>query len=130
MSEPQFHADRLQKLIDHFRDDGEALEFIRDCVRSFSEYHAAIVEMEFWLKAYNYDNMGDSDYQHQRGSLDKIRTVRHNAVISHVSALNRMAAAAGIEPVYDGAVSEDRPYRRQVANGVLGYIEGLVRERI
>lgn len=130
MSEPQFHGDRLQLLMDHFRDDGEALEFIRDCVRTFSEYHAVIVEMEFWLKAYNYDNMGEGDYQYQKVRLDSARTVRHNAVISHVSALNRMAVAAGLEPIYDGTVSEERPYRRQVADGVLGYIEQLVRDRL
>lgn len=130
MSEPQFHADRLQKLIDHFRDAPEALEFICGCVQFFSDYHAAIVEMEFWLKIYNYDNLEKSIFQDQRVRLDRSRTTLHSVVISQVAALNRMAAAAGLEPIYDGTVSEERPYRRQIANGVLGYIEGLVRDRI
>lgn len=58
------------------------------------------------------------------------RAARHNSVISHVSALNRMVTTVGLEPIYDGTVSEERPYRRQVANGVLGYIEQMVHDRM
>ena len=32
-------------------------------------------------------------------------------------------------PVYDGVVSEERPYRREVANAVFEYVEYLIKKR-
>lgn len=34
-----------------------------------------------------------------------------------------------LPPFYDGKVSQDRPYRREVANGVLQYVEKIVKNR-
>lgn len=130
MSEPKFHGDELKKLIETYRNDPEALEMIRDCLKSFSSYHAAIMEMEVWLKLYGYDNMDRAAYQDRRVSLDQARTVCHNAVISSVNILNRMASAAGVGLVYDGPVSEESPIRRQVGNGVLDWVEQVIRERL
>ena len=62
-------------------------------------------------------------------ALDRSRTVAHNAVISGVKILNRMAKQADLPPVYDGIVSEARPYRREVANAVFAYIEDVIRNR-
>ena len=39
------------------------------------------------------------------------------------------AKAAGLPLFYEGVVSEERPYRREVANAVLEYVETVVRER-
>lgn len=130
MNEPVFHADVLEKLVAAYGDDPEVLEMIGDCIRDFSAYHAAIVEMETWLKLYNYDNTDRTTYQDKKVSLDKARTVCHNAVLGRVNVLNRMAAQTGLEPVYDGTVSEERPYRRQVANAVLAYLEDVIRNRM
>lgn len=130
MSEPNFHADMLEKLMAVYGDNPGALNMIRECLRSFSAYHAAIVEMEVWLKLYNYGNTDRADYQDKRVSLDKARTVCHNTVLSSMNILNRMAMQAGLEPVYDGTISEERPYRRQVANAALAYLEDIIRERL
>jgi len=40
-----------------------------------------------------------------------------------------MAAKEGLELIYNGIVSEERPYRREVANAVLEYVEKVIRER-
>lgn len=130
MREPEFHAEVLEKLVAAYRDDPEALEMIQECLRSFSAYHAAIVDMEVWLKLYNYSNTDRADYQDTKSRLDKARTISHDAVLIQVGILNRLAAQKELEPVYDGTVSKERPYRRQVANAVLAYLETVITKRL
>lgn len=126
----QFSAQTFHTLIDRAQDDQELLEFFGDCLDSFRAYEAAILEMEGWMKLYRPATLGTAAYQDRREALDKARSRCHNAVLANVSALNRMAAAQGLEPVYDGTVSEDAPYRRQVADAVLGYLRALVEARV
>lgn len=126
----QFSAQTFHTLMDRAQDDQELLEFFGDCLASFRAYEAAILEMEGWMKLYRPATLGTTAYQDQREALDKARTRCHNAVLANMSALNRMAAAQGLEPVYDGTVSEETPYRRQVADGVLGYLHTLVEGRV
>jgi hypothetical protein len=61
--------------------------------------------------------------------MDRKRTSCHNAVLANVSMLNRMAAMAGLPPVYEGVISEDQPYRRQVADAVLEYVHKIIQDR-
>lgn len=126
----QFSAQVFQAMMDAAQDDEELLEFFGDCLASFRDYEGAILEMEGWMKLYRPATLGTGAYQERREALDAARTRCHNAVLAHVSALNRMAAAQGLEPVYDGTVSEDAPYRRQVADAVLGYLHTLVEGRL
>lgn len=126
----QFSAQTFHTLMDRAQDDQELLEFFGDCLASFRAYEAAILEMEGWMKLYRPATLGTTAYQDQREALDKARTRCHNAVLANMSALNRMAAAQGLEPVYDGTVSEEPPYRRQVADAVLGYLHTLVEGRV
>ena len=58
-----------------------------------------------------------------------MRTVIHNSVIANVNLLNRLAEKNGLHPVYDGIVSEERPYRREIANAVLDYVESIIKNR-
>lgn len=126
----QFSAQSFHALMAGGQDDPELLDFLSGCIASFSAYQAAIVEMEGWMKVYRPETLGPRVYQERREALDKARTRCHDAVLANVSALNRLAAAAGLEPVYDGTVSEDQPYRRQVANAVLHYLEEVIEKRI
>ena len=121
--------EQLGKLFSAAHDDAELLKLISDCVNSFEEYHRAIFDMESWLKLYNSKNLTQEDYQYQMIELSKRRTNSHNAVLASVNILNRVAAQHGLPPVYDGEVSEKQPYRREVADAVLGYIENVIRKR-
>ena len=49
--------------------------------------------------------------------------------LGNVNVLNRLAEKNTLPPFYDGKVSQDRPYRREVANGVLQYVEKIVENR-
>lgn len=128
---PNISKDNLEKLITVKKAEGNTrhLKAISDFFKLASEYHAAILEMEAWMKLNDSTTLDREEYQAKRMELDKQRRSKHNLLLIQVSMLNRIANNAGLEPIYDGTISEDRPYRRQVANAVLAFIETLVQER-
>jgi len=81
------------------------------------------------MKIYSFKAMEKEDYQEMVMSLDKQRTMRHNSVITSVNILNRLAQKEGLPLVYNGIVSEERPYRRELADAVLNYIEKVIKNR-
>ena len=118
--------EKLNVLISKFSDDSEMLEIIYNCLISFEEYHKAVYELEVYKRVFNSDGQADRTVLETAESMDKIRTKCHNALLSNVSILNRMA---GDMPIYDGVISEERPYRREVANAVFAYMETVINER-
>ena len=125
----EFSRDNLQRLIDAIKDDTKQTNLLLLCLQSFEEYHHSIFEMETKLKIFSYDNMDRREYQDMRKSLDLSRTLKHNAVLKNLVIINRLAERAGTPPVYDGVVSEDHPYRREAADAVMAYIEGIINDR-
>ena len=118
----------LDNLIQACKTDSELLEIIQDALRSFEEYHTAIYSMEIrkQLLAGTVDAL---QYQEEIGEMDRRRTSSHNAVISNISLLNRLAEQAGLPPVYEGVISRDQPYRRQIADAVLDYVRDVILAR-
>lgn len=121
----------IQNLISLYMraDDDYSLDLICDELETFEEYHSAIYSMETKMKVKSSKSMEREDYQFMVENLDKKRTMLHNRVLTAVNVLNRMAAKENLSPVYDGIVSEERPYRREVANAVLDYVEKVIKER-
>ena len=124
-----FNANSLEKLIHAYQDDAEALEMIYDILRGFEEYHTKIFEMELKLKMYSVGKLELEEYQSIVTELDKRRTMQHNSVLTGVNVLNRMAEQCGIEPIYSGTVSKERPYRREVANAILDFLQTVINNR-
>lgn len=118
----------LDNLIQACKTDSELLEIIQDALRSFEEYHTAIYSMEIrkQLLAGTVDAL---QYQEEIGEMDRRRTSSHNAVISNISLLNRLAEQAGLPPVYEGVISREQPYRRQIADAVLDYVRDVILAR-
>ena len=119
----------LEALLRVYAEDSEALEMIDGALQSFSLYHAAIYRAETWKRVYSVKAVDAETYRTTVTEQDKQRTVCHNAVLANVRMLNRMAALAKLEPIYAGEVSEERPYRREVANSVLDYVETVIKNR-
>jgi len=126
-----FNCETLNRLISLYQTNGDdyGLDLICDELETFEEYHSAIYSMETKLKIKSPKGMEREDYQFMVESMDKKRTMMHNRVLIAVNVLNRMAGKEGLEPVYDGIVSEERPYRREVANAVLDYVESVIKSR-
>lgn len=79
------------------------------------------------MKIFSNGNVDKDNYKIKIEELDKSRTTYHNALLGNVNVLNRLAEKNTLPPFYDGKVSQDRPYRREVANGVLQYVEKIVK---
>ena len=119
----------LHSLIEANSNDKEMLDIIFNCLNDFEEYHRRIFEMETKLVVYSDKTMSREDYIDTRENLDKARTVSHNAVIMDVKMLNRLAEKNNIPLIYEGSVSEEKPYRRELANAVLEYVESIIKNR-
>lgn len=115
----------LVQLITASKEDAELLDMIWRAVRAFEQYHAAVLDDQIFPLIFSGALEGDA-YRTRRSELDRQRTTLHNAVITNVRILNRMAEQAGLPPVYSGVVSEERPYRRQVANAVFAWISSVI----
>ena len=127
--ENKINPGAILALIRQSKDDSELLQFIDTALKSFEEYHAAVMADQLFPLIYSGGGIDGEQYRTQRSALDKNRTIAHNALIANVNLLNRMAVSAGVEPIYDGIVSEDRPYRRMVANAVFEYISYIIDHR-
>lgn len=123
------NKETIKELIKLNKNDRDSLDFIGSCIRSFEDYHKAVFDDQMFQIIYGGGALDGDEYRERRSSVDRTRTICHNGVISNVNILNRMACKAGIEPVYDGVVSEERPYRREVANSVFEYIENIINNR-
>lgn len=118
----------INKLIEIYKGDDKFLKIIERSILTFEDYHNAIYKMELWMKIYSNSITGQ-EYKDNVSKLDKMRTVNHNSVLANVNLLNRLAEKNNLPPVYDGIVSEKRPYRREVANAVLEYVESIIKNR-
>jgi hypothetical protein len=85
--------------------------------------------METRLMMVSMNEMDLTNYQELVTNLDKNRTNSHDKVISTLSFLNRLAEQQKLPPVYDGIVSKERPYRKQVANAILEFVESTIKDR-
>ncbi len=119
----------LKKLAEIYQEDNELLNILYSSIKSFEEYHLAIYEMESWMKVFSYKSIDKEEYQSKVTDMDIRRTMCHNSVLSSVNILNRLATKENFPLVYDGIVSEERPYRREVANAVLEYVENIIKNR-
>lgn len=123
------NAETILKLSSLYAEDTELLNILCSSLKSFEEYHSVIFDMETWIKVYSYKSVDKEEYQSKVTDMDRRRTMCHNSVLSSVNILNRLAAKENLPLVYDGVVSEERPYRREVANAVLEYVENIIKNR-
>jgi len=127
--ENKINKSSIEQLISRYADDKEMLDIIFNALSDFEDYHRRIYEMETKLKVYTPKPMNPEDYRDMRETLDRSRTSQHNMVIMNVGMLNRFAESENIPLIYEGTVSEERPYRRELANAVLAYVEEIIKNR-
>ena len=119
----------ISRLLAAFKDDRDTIETIEEAMMSFESYHRAIYELEFKRRLYFLGAMDAEAYREMIPRMDKTRTILHNALLTQVKLLNRIAAEVDLPPFYAGEISEERPYRREVANAVLDYVESIIENR-
>lgn len=109
--------------------DVSEVDFLRNCIKSFEDYHCAVFNLEMYKCLNLCDSSNAEEYRETVTSLDRTRTICHNSVIANVSIINRMAQRHGMDPIYDGIVSEDRPHRRVLADAVFAFVEDVIKGR-
>lgn len=127
---PSINTETISRLVEIYSDDREMLDIIFGTLSDFEEYHHRIFEMETKLKVYTINSINAEEYKDMRETLDRSRTNKHNTVIGNVKMLNVLAEREKLSPVYDGVVSEERPYRRELADAVLEYVENIIKKRL
>lgn len=123
------NKETINRLIELNKKDIEMLDFIKSCLDTFEQYHKAVIEDQTFLLIYSGSSIDSDEYRERRTVVDRIRTLCHNGLLSSVNKLNILAKNEGLAPVYDGIVSEDRQYRRKVADSVFEYIEYIINNR-
>jgi len=122
------NSETINRLIQIYSDDSMIMDTIKNTIMEFEEYHYAIYKMEHFMKFRDKD-MEPSEYRDKVTELDNNRTRKHNSILTGMKIINRLAEQNNLSPVYDGVVSEERPYRREVANSVLDYVEDVIKNR-
>ncbi len=69
------------------------------------------------------------DFKENYGRHDQQRTSAHNLAIQSLGALNKLCEIKGIDLIYDGVISEDQPYRREIANAIIRLLGEIVEAR-
>ncbi len=124
------NSNTLKALISNHADDGELTGLILDALESFESYHQAIYSLELHRERHLRRAMDQETYREEIPRLDRIRSARHNVVISNVRLLNRLAGQDSLEPFYDGVVSEEHPYRTDLADSVLLFVREIIENRV
>ena len=91
-------------------DAAEDLEYVEGHMRNFLAYVSAVGTSEIGIGAAEAALTGEA-LRTRVTELDRERSRNHDAAIASASALNRIAAAYGVGPIYTG----DPALRRQVA---------------
>lgn len=123
------NTEALNQLISHYQDDTDTMELISDTFDAFERYHAAIIKMETEKVILSHGNVDSNVWQERISALDQARTRAHNEVLMDIRILNRLAEGEGLQPIYAGMVSEEYPYRREVADAVMAYLSSLIDDR-
>ncbi len=123
------NKESISKLLVVYKNNPDIVKFIKSAIDSFEDYHKAVFDEQMFPIIYGNGAMDAEAFREQAMALDRKRTIRHNSMIANVGILNRMAKNANLPPIYNGVVSEERPYRREVANAVFAYIEEIINNR-
>ena len=125
-----FNSETISSLLSIYANESDLIGIIIDALESFESYHQSIYALEIRRNLHIRGAMDDETYREVIPRLDEIRSSRHNAVISNVSLLNRLAAQNNLPPFYDGVVSEERPYRTLLADVILLYVRKIIETRV
>jgi len=117
------NAAALESLIAGAAWDDDVLGLIESAIAAFETYHGKVIAHEFAQLIHT-----GGDYA-KVAAADHDRTIAHNSMLSKVGQLNRLAAAQGLPPIYAGIVSQDQPYRREVATAVFAYLQTIIEHR-
>lgn len=100
----------MRALLDACKEQADLADLASDILKDFEIYHKAIIDLEIYVALHNYDNTDRDQYREKHEQLDATRSHYHETVFEGMRVLNRLADSMGIQHVYDGEISSERPY--------------------
>lgn len=125
----QINGQSLRSLMAEATQNETQAHFVAGAVQSFMDYYNAIYTMEAWLMTDPARQMDAEEYRDAFQQQDQRRRAAHQRVLSNLTVLNRMADQRKLPPIYDGQISEEKPYRREAADAVLAFVHQIVANR-
>ena len=121
----EINENSIQGLFNVFIDEPDGTSFIRESLQTFSSYSAAIFRME----TYKLSQGDDPSETSELSRLDESRSNAHEAVIASIKNLNHICEVNKIPPIYKGTVAPEHPYRVEIADAVLLYVQKVMENR-
>lgn len=113
------YKERVANLMQAVKNDPDDLEFVESRMNAFTDYVTHVTWMEIRMQRLNAEGVQGQDWRDAVEQLDSSRRSKHEVAMGAISQLNRMCAAEGLEPFYEGPV--DNEHRTQVGD-VIGDI--------
>lgn len=95
--------EKINKLIEAWKDDKEVLDIIQADVLALGEYTQAVYYMEFSVAIIKAKYEGE-EVRDALGKNDQSRHDAHERAIMGVKRLNRFALMKGLEPIFEGDI--------------------------
>ena len=95
--------EKINKLIESWKDDKEVLDIIQADVLALGEYTQAVYYMEFSVAIIKAKYEGE-EVRDALGKNDQSRHDAHERAIMGVKRLNRFALMKGLEPIFEGDI--------------------------
>lgn len=105
--------------------NAEDAAYLTKGLLSFSKYAAAIYDLEVYMLM----NGSDANLDEQK-RLDDKRSHAHESVISHLEGLHGLCGMYNIPPVYSGTLLRGYPFRVEIADAVLAYVNDVLEKRV
>lgn len=125
----ELNQNTINLLFQTYSDDDDVYDILCEALKSFYGYHTAIYLMEISKMSRPLKDEDPEKYRQTIQELDHSRTACHNAVLANINILNRLAENSNLPPVFNGVVCEEHPYRKIVADAVLGYVHNIILSR-
>lgn len=120
-----FKKENFLALVEAYSDDDMVLDMIASNMNNLGNYVDSVYSMEYRIPILRA-RLDAVDFQDAVMDLDRGRRNAHEAAISSVKILNRVAGKAGLPPLYDGDVEN----RYQVADFCMEVVKELFDDRL
>ncbi len=104
------YKERVAEILKANKDDSDMLDFVEERVNSLIEYVKHVSFMETRIQRIEIEGIRGEEYRDIVSSLDERRRDKHESAMRAATQLNRIAAASGLEPFYDGPIDDQHRY--------------------
>ncbi len=126
----QINTETIRTLTGFLSRKPDTFAAFMDALESFEAYHTAVHALEIRRYLYAHGCMDFSSFRELYDDLQQKQWDTFHEAVKSLLFLNRLAEENGLEPVYNGTISQERVHRIEIADAVLDYLNTLVSNRL